>query len=64
MADESKTTKAAKAEPKPEIVRLTHPDKWTGTLACGETEYAVKDGVVNVAPEHITHAEQAGFRAA
>lgn len=48
---------------KPALVRLKHAEAWSGTLSCGETNYTVKGGVVEVAEEHVAQAAQAGFGA-
>lgn len=53
----------AKDGEKGDLVRLVHEsDKGSFVLTIGKTRYDVTDGVVDVAPEHVEAAQQAGFR--
>jgi hypothetical protein len=66
MAEEKKSDEPKEEKPKApakgETIRLVHTVKFNGELVCGATTYPVKDGVVEVAPWHVDHARQAGYR--
>jgi hypothetical protein len=63
MAAKTKPDDAPELEQAPELVRLIHPEQWSGDLGVGEAVYPVVDGVVEVTPEHVAAAHIAGFRA-
>ena len=65
LPEQPKAAKAEKAKPAAKsTITLKHDGIPGDLLSIGETNYPVSEGMVEVAPEHLEAALQAGFRPA